>query len=294
MNQKKISLIEAGMKLFAEQGYHLTSIQEIAEEAGISKGAFYLYFTSKEDFIVTAIQYFYTKLTKQIDTAHLPEKSPEDNFADQINTVMKFIFQHRNFIIMYLREDISIGDQAVQILQQLKTDNYHWLKQNVAAIYGNKIDRYMNDLVTQIEGLISGFVEKIVIDGIQIDQDRIGPYLINRLDEMVKGMLAKKEQPLITADHLPLRYEEIFQKQQKQDKLNSILLSIQQKVDQLTISQSKRAQLLDVIKVLDEKLSQPDEHKIVIQGLLAHFAGIDELKDATKKIADILHIDLLE
>lgn len=294
MNQKKINLIETGMELFAEQGYHKTSIQEIAEAAGISKGAFYLYFSSKEDFIVTAVQFFYTKLTKQISSARLPEQSPRENLAVQINSMTKFIFQHRNFIIMSLREDISIGDQAVEILQQMKHDNYHWLKDNINAIYGEEIDRYINDLITQLEGLINGFVERIVIDDIQIDKDRIGPYIVNRLDEMVQGMIAKKEEPLITSDHLPLRYEEIFHTQQKQDKLRSILLSMEDKIHQLTMSQSKKAQLLDVIKLLDEKTNKSNYKKIVIQGLLAHFTGIAELQEACQQIADLLHIDLLE
>ncbi|WP_425574658.1 TetR/AcrR family transcriptional regulator, partial [Streptomyces rhizosphaericus] len=38
MNEKKLKLIENGMKLFAKKGYYHTSIQEIASESGVSKG----------------------------------------------------------------------------------------------------------------------------------------------------------------------------------------------------------------------------------------------------------------
>jgi AcrR family transcriptional regulator len=38
----------AALELFARQGYHSTSISQIAKEAGVSKGLLYNYFASKE------------------------------------------------------------------------------------------------------------------------------------------------------------------------------------------------------------------------------------------------------
>ena len=44
-------LIGAGLKLFGKQGYNNVNVFEIARDAGLSVGAFYLYFPSKEDFL---------------------------------------------------------------------------------------------------------------------------------------------------------------------------------------------------------------------------------------------------
>lgn len=43
------ALLERGRRLFAAQGLRKTSIEELTAAAGISKGAFYLFFTSKEE-----------------------------------------------------------------------------------------------------------------------------------------------------------------------------------------------------------------------------------------------------
>ncbi|MGC9341631.1 MAG: TetR/AcrR family transcriptional regulator [Bacteroidales bacterium] len=43
------------LKLFALEGYHTTSIQMIAKEAGISKGLIYNYYESKEDLLKDVI-----------------------------------------------------------------------------------------------------------------------------------------------------------------------------------------------------------------------------------------------
>src|ERR1035441_1275537 len=45
-------LLEASRNLFAEQGYHATSIQAIASRAGTAAGAFYTYFRSKRQLLI--------------------------------------------------------------------------------------------------------------------------------------------------------------------------------------------------------------------------------------------------
>jgi TetR/AcrR family transcriptional repressor of mexJK operon len=45
-------LLEAGRYLFAERGYHATSIQDIAARAGTAAGAFYTYFHSKRQLLI--------------------------------------------------------------------------------------------------------------------------------------------------------------------------------------------------------------------------------------------------
>ncbi|MFF8386778.1 MULTISPECIES: TetR/AcrR family transcriptional regulator [Streptomyces] len=44
-------LLAAATRLFAERGYDRTSVQEIVEAAGVTKGALYHYFGSKEDLL---------------------------------------------------------------------------------------------------------------------------------------------------------------------------------------------------------------------------------------------------
>ena len=41
-------ILKAALRCFARRGYHLTTVDDIAAEAGISKGAPYVYFESKE------------------------------------------------------------------------------------------------------------------------------------------------------------------------------------------------------------------------------------------------------
>ena len=61
IRRKSIETIKkAAMELFARNGYHSTSISQIAREAGVSKGLLYNYFESKEavlhDIIMEAVE----------------------------------------------------------------------------------------------------------------------------------------------------------------------------------------------------------------------------------------------
>jgi len=48
---RRETILDAAESCFTRQGFHQTSMQDICREAGISPGALYLYFTSKEDLI---------------------------------------------------------------------------------------------------------------------------------------------------------------------------------------------------------------------------------------------------
>ena len=53
-------IISAAWKLFYEQGYDGTTVEDIVFESGTSKGSFYHYFRSKEAFGVALLEHHYT------------------------------------------------------------------------------------------------------------------------------------------------------------------------------------------------------------------------------------------
>lgn len=48
---RRAQLLEAAKRCFAAQGYHETKVDDIVREAGLSKGALYWYFKSKEELL---------------------------------------------------------------------------------------------------------------------------------------------------------------------------------------------------------------------------------------------------
>lgn len=48
---RRSAIISTATKLFAEQGYHPTSVQDIVDALGVGKGVFYWYFPSKDELL---------------------------------------------------------------------------------------------------------------------------------------------------------------------------------------------------------------------------------------------------
>ncbi len=60
--KSKNNIIQAALKLFSQKGYHATSTNAIAKEAGIAAGLMYNYYKSKEELLVDIINLFFQDL----------------------------------------------------------------------------------------------------------------------------------------------------------------------------------------------------------------------------------------
>jgi TetR/AcrR family transcriptional repressor of nem operon len=54
----KTKLLDASLKVIRSQGYAATSVDDLCREAGVTKGAFFHHFKSKEDMAVSAAAHF--------------------------------------------------------------------------------------------------------------------------------------------------------------------------------------------------------------------------------------------
>lgn len=74
--EREVRILMAASRLIVRYGYDKTTIQDIAEEAGVSKGAIYLHFRAKEDLFEALIWYesdrLMDELIRRIDTDSEP------------------------------------------------------------------------------------------------------------------------------------------------------------------------------------------------------------------------------
>lgn len=72
------ALLDAALQLFAEQGYHETTVPEIVQAAGVGHGTFYEYFRSRRDILVA--------LTEPVNRSRRAPKLDGQNLRDRIRT----------------------------------------------------------------------------------------------------------------------------------------------------------------------------------------------------------------
>ena len=71
-NTNKENLLNQGVALLMQQGYHGTGLKEILDAVQIPKGSFYNYFGSKENFAAEVIQHYITPFIDQL-SRHLQD-----------------------------------------------------------------------------------------------------------------------------------------------------------------------------------------------------------------------------
>lgn len=132
----KKAILDAAESLFAEKGYEATSLQEICDQAGVTRGLPTYFFGSKEElyrsvleriFALTLTQELLTLLREQ---AHHPDARPEDGLRIVIERLFDFFVTHPTFIRIVEWEALNGGRylgnlprlittlrEAVQVLQ---------------------------------------------------------------------------------------------------------------------------------------------------------------------------------
>ncbi len=89
MSDTKTHILMVSLKLFLQKNFKEVTMKEIVRETGLSKGAFYHYFESKEKLFYEIIDYFFAAIL-EYDFKQLPNDSLQHFYqanAEQLNTL---------------------------------------------------------------------------------------------------------------------------------------------------------------------------------------------------------------
>ncbi len=80
--ERKGQILEAAIAVFARLGFQQTRMDDIASQAGLSKGALYLYYKSKDAVIAALLKYFFAQEFKHLQDFVASE--PQGSMAEQL------------------------------------------------------------------------------------------------------------------------------------------------------------------------------------------------------------------
>lgn len=98
--QKKELIMETALELFAANGFHATSMSQIAKKAGISKGLAYNYFESKFEILEEILETSSAKIYENLDINH-DGVLTEDEFFYFIKKTFQLINSNKRFWKLY-------------------------------------------------------------------------------------------------------------------------------------------------------------------------------------------------
>jgi len=84
-------ILEAAFAEFSRNGYAMTTLDRIAERAGVTKGTIYVYFENKEHLFISMVR---EVMKSALDTVHDMFARHEGSTADLLRAQFSFIYRH--------------------------------------------------------------------------------------------------------------------------------------------------------------------------------------------------------
>ncbi|WP_347550990.1 TetR/AcrR family transcriptional regulator [Pseudalkalibacillus hwajinpoensis] len=292
MNEKKKLIIEAAMHLFAKKGFHSTSIQEIANESGISKGAVYLHFQSKDDVLYSIFAYHYEKLKANISEAKLDSITPEERLKKLLYVQGQEILQHKEFIIMQFREQaISMNKEIDELIMKIRIESLQTLATVIKDLYGDKVTPILPDCVLLLDGMYASYIKLMVLEDVEIDLEKLPLFIMDRMNNVVEGLIRDRVEPLLSQEKAYSIFKKKSPKSTCESSPLSILIEMESTVKPLNLQVTRKEELIETLHFLMKEARENQPRLFIFKGMLHQFEGISELDLYTKALIEALDLE---
>ncbi len=117
--ERKNSIVRAFTRQFATREYSDISVKELADEAEISRGSFYLYFSGKEDAFLTSVKSYTDRLEQDLLSIYETSQGVEDMVLQVFDYLTHLsTFEHSFFEKISNNLSLGIPDIIAQTFDQ--------------------------------------------------------------------------------------------------------------------------------------------------------------------------------
>jgi AcrR family transcriptional regulator len=188
-------LIEKGRQHFERFGVRKTNVADLAREAGIAKGSFYLFFESKEDLFLTINEAFDKKLQREISRRLEKSQNPKE-------TLRKFLLHVLDLFEIDPMLKLAVNKEEFESLsRKIPPDKFRRHQESTMAFLTRLVERWQQD------GIIRDYDPKVIVGAVKslyfvvLHRDFIGKAVFRQvadllIDSLVVNLAVDKGAPL--------------------------------------------------------------------------------------------------
>lgn len=253
---KKQLIMEKAIELFAKQGFEATTVQQITDYCGISKGAFYLSFKSKDELILALIDHFMVQITSDID--YIVRNSNKDVLLyDFYFKIYQTYQKHSDFAKIFVKDQTySFNNEEF-----FKKINYYdrLLDESILLmlelLYGEAIDAIKYDLIYCIKGFMKTYAHLFLFYSIPVDIELLAKSLAEKTNLLANHTTIS----FLSQDQIDILKQPLTENITK----DGLLEIIDQKIAEMEESIEKESLVL-----LRGQLVEPTLNRAIVIGLL--------------------------
>ncbi|GGA26592.1 TetR/AcrR family transcriptional regulator [Psychrobacillus lasiicapitis] len=278
MNTKKQNVLVAAQKLFIEKGFRSTTVNDIIEEANISKGTFYNYFSSKNECIIAILENARHETMIKRREVHAQQNSSDINVLSKQMSIRFIVFQQHNLIPLFAS---IINSQDVDLRDLIKLnylEEISWLSSRLVDVFGEHTKKVSVDCAVLALGMIQQLQHPWIKQSANISFDQIIHFTLRRIKTIINDMANTNDFMLsssfiklstvtssVTKDHV-IELLENFYLEEKESFSPNIIQAVKFVMEELSTETPRIFLLENIIPALTEsfKGSQLETKSTVI------------------------------
>lgn len=194
MNDRKRQVMLIAKKLFIEKGFTATSVQDILEEAKISKGTFYNYFTSKNECLMAILEDAHNEsVIRRRELLIGRDKKDKDVLAGQILVRMQ-VNRELNLLPIYEAVFYSNDEELRNFVKAYHISELKWIACRLVDIYGEEAEPHAFDCSVMTLGMIQQLNHFWKAGSSKdLDIEKLVHFTFRRMDALMSDMIKKKD-----------------------------------------------------------------------------------------------------
>ncbi len=190
LTSKRIHILQAAQTLFAAHGYLETTIDDIAHEAGVSKGNIYVHFASKKELFLSAFNWFFDAFSL-FDIHNVTGSTAYEKLSCVLENIVSTIatedFQKASPMLM----DVWIQNHHDPDFKKAAEGIYIQLDQPLIEIIQEGIENgefgpiHAPTMANILIALFDGLMVQAIVDSTVVDWERLS----ETLNTLIGGLL---------------------------------------------------------------------------------------------------------
>ncbi len=194
MNDRKRQVLLTAQRIFTEKGFASTSVQEILDESGISKGTFYNYFTSKNECLKAILEHGHDE-AKVRRRELLIGQDPTDKTILAEQLVVRLLVHREQKLLPILESIFLSGDDELRnYVKKMMLAEFTWLKTRLVDVYGKDAEPYAADCTLLLFGMMQQILHiSSAHTKEEVNVNKLAHYLFRRMDSIIADMIRTKD-----------------------------------------------------------------------------------------------------
>lgn len=282
MNTRKQHVLSAAHRLFVDKGFAATSIQDILDESGISKGTFYNYFSSKNECLMAILQFVRDEtFTRRNEIAVGKDKANREVLIEQIAIRMEINKEH-NMLALYESIFYANDSGLKSFIKKHHALEIEWLAKRLEDLYGKEVAPYTLDASVMLMGMTQHFMQ---VRAFHMDEEfesrKLISYVLNRIETIVQAVMK--------TNHVYLKRDTVFKNviedpADDKDKLIHFIRQTESTIEDETLSKGQQ-----YLQFLAQELDKEEPREFLIESVNRSIREVFETTPYRTQINDLVN-----